>query len=58
MSIVSGTAIAVARCVRGYAVQQVLLDLDGRWWWLPPDHVRGSRPQRDYDDPASLAQPR
>jgi D-alanine-D-alanine ligase len=54
VSIVSGTAIADALRSRGYAVEQVLLDLDGRWWWLPPDHVRGDRPQRDYDDPTSL----
>ena len=54
VSIVSGTAIADALRSRGYAVAQVLLDLDGRWWWLPPDHVRDGRPQRDYDDPAAL----
>ena len=54
VSIVSGAAIADALRERGHAVTQVLLDLDGRWWWLPADHVRGSRPQRDYDEPAAL----
>ena len=54
VSIVSGTAIATALRSRGYAVDQVLIDLDGRWWWLPADHVRGDRPQRDYDDPVTL----
>ena len=54
VSIVSGTAIADALRSRGHSVAQVLLDLDGRWWWLPPDHVRDGRPQRDYDDPAAL----
>ena len=35
-------------------MRQVLIDLDGRWWWLPPDHVRGDRPAAAYDDPAGL----
>ncbi len=54
VSIVSGTAIATALAERGHPVEQVLLDLDGRWWWLPADHRRDDRPQRDYDDPAAL----
>jgi D-alanine-D-alanine ligase len=54
VSIVSGTAIADALRERGHAVEQILIDLDGRWWWLPAEHRRGDRPQRDYDDPASL----
>jgi D-alanine-D-alanine ligase len=54
VSIVSGTAIAAALRSRGHVVQQVLIDLDGRWWWLPLGHARGDRPQRAYDDPAAL----
>jgi D-alanine-D-alanine ligase len=54
VSITSGTAIAAALRERRYAVEQVLIDLDGAWWWLPADHVRGGRPQADYDDPAAL----
>ena len=38
----------------GNEAEQVLIDLDGRWWWLPADHIRGNRPQRDYDDPVAL----
>ncbi|MBI3751311.1 MAG: D-alanine--D-alanine ligase [Chloroflexi bacterium] len=54
VSIVSGTAVADALRGAGRMVRQVVIDLDGRWWWLPPDHERGGRPQRDYDDPAGL----
>ncbi len=39
----------------GYPVSEVLIDLDGRWWWLPADHRRDDRPAAAYDDPASLA---
>ena len=54
VSIVSGTAIADALAEGGDDVRQVLIDLDGRWWWLPADHRRAGRPQADYDDPAAL----
>jgi D-alanine-D-alanine ligase len=54
VSIVSGTAIADALRDRGEDVREVLIDLDGRWWWLPADHRRGDRPQAAYDDPAAL----
>jgi D-alanine-D-alanine ligase len=54
VSIVSGTAIADALRDRGDDVTQVLIDLDGGWWWLPKDHRRGDRPQSAYDDPGSL----
>jgi D-alanine-D-alanine ligase len=54
VSVVSGTAIADALRGRGEAVRQVLIDLDGAWWWLPADHRRGDRPARAYDDPAAL----
>ncbi len=54
VSVVSGTAIADALAGLGHPVRQVLIDLDGRWWWLPPDHVRGDRPAAAYDDPAGL----
>lgn len=54
VSIVSGTAIASALVEAGLAVEQVLIDLDGRWWRLPEGHVRGDRAPAAYDDPASL----
>jgi D-alanine-D-alanine ligase len=54
VSIVSGTAIADALRAAGLTVRQVLIDLDGRWWWLPPDHARRGRPQSVYDDPPAL----
>ena len=54
VSVVSGTAIADALRDAGDDVRQVLIDLDGGWWWLPPDHRRGDRPASAYDDPGSL----
>jgi D-alanine-D-alanine ligase len=54
VSIVSGTAIAAALADAGAIVQQVLIDLDGAWWWLPADHRRDDRPASAYDDPAAL----
>ena len=44
VSIVSGTAIAEALIGEGFEVRQILIDLDGRWWWLPSDHRRAERP--------------
>ncbi|HUQ43408.1 MAG TPA: D-alanine--D-alanine ligase family protein [Candidatus Limnocylindria bacterium] len=54
VSIVSGTAIAAALADAGVTVRQVLLDLDGAWWWLPDGHRREGRPQSEYDAPAGL----
>ena len=54
VSIVSGTAIAGALADAGHSVRQVLVDLEGRWWWLSHDHRRGDRPPSAYDDPAAL----
>ncbi|HEY7522602.1 MAG TPA: D-alanine--D-alanine ligase family protein [Candidatus Limnocylindrales bacterium] len=54
VSIVSGTAIADALAGSGCVVTQVLVDLAGRWWWLPADHRRGDRPASAYDDPAAI----
>ena len=54
VSVVSGTAIAAALRGAGLEVRQVLIDLDGRWWWLPVDHARNDRPAAAYDDPAAL----
>jgi D-alanine-D-alanine ligase len=54
VSIVSGTAIAAALVADGRRVSQVLIDLDGGWWWLPADHVRAGRPGTAYDHPAGL----
>ncbi len=57
VSIISGTAIAEALAGAGVAVDQVLIDLDGRWWWLPPSHRCDGRPGAAYDDPAALGAP-
>ena len=54
VSIVSGTAIAEALGRLGLRVQPVLIDLAGRWWWLPVDHRRAGRSPADYDAPAAL----
>jgi D-alanine-D-alanine ligase len=54
VSILSGTAIAQALGEAGEPVEQRFIDLDGRWWRLPPDHRRDGRPGSAYDDPASL----
>jgi D-alanine-D-alanine ligase len=54
VSVVSGTAIAEALAGEGHRVEQVLIDLDGAWWWLPPDHRRDDRPASAYDTPAAL----
>ena len=44
VSVVSGTAIAEALAAEGHPVEQVLIDLDGGWWWLPAGHRRDGRP--------------
>jgi D-alanine-D-alanine ligase len=54
VSVVSGTAIADALADAGADVRQVLIDLDGQWWWLPADHRRDDRPAAAYDDPSGL----
>jgi D-alanine-D-alanine ligase len=54
VSIVSGTAIAEALAAAELDVRQVLIDLDGGWWWLPGDHRREGRPASAYDDPRAL----
>jgi D-alanine-D-alanine ligase len=54
VSIVSGSAIALALAEAGADVRQVLIDLDGAWWWLPADHRRGDRDATAYDDPRGL----
>jgi D-alanine-D-alanine ligase len=54
VSIVSGTAMAFALGEAGADVRQVLIDLDGAWWWLPADHRREDRPAAAYDDPRAL----
>jgi D-alanine-D-alanine ligase len=54
VSLVSGTAIAEALAAAGLDVRQVLIDLDGRWWWLPAGHRREDRPASAYDDPAGV----
>lgn len=58
VSIVSGSAIALALARAGYAVDRVLIDLDGRWWPLagaqsdPPPGAPSLAPA-DFDDPAA-----
>ena len=54
VSVVSGTAIAEALAAAGLDARQVLIDLDGAWWWLPAGHRRADRPAATYDDPAAL----
>ena len=57
VSVISGTAIADALIDAGHDVDQVLIDLRGAWWWLPPGHRRGDRPASAYDDPGTLGSP-
>jgi D-alanine-D-alanine ligase len=54
VSVVSGTAIEGALLDAELDVTQVLIDLDGAWWWLPSDHRRDDRPAATYDDPRRL----
>jgi D-alanine-D-alanine ligase len=54
VSVVSGTAIAAALLEAGLDVRQILIDLDGAWWWLPEDHRRGDQSAAAYDDPRAL----
>jgi D-alanine-D-alanine ligase len=54
VSVVSGTAIAEALAGNGHPVEQILIDLAGRWWRLPADHRRDGREAAVYDDPAAL----
>ena len=54
VSIVSGTAIADGLRSMDHPVQQVLIDLDGAWWWLPVGHRRREQPPSTYDDPVAL----
>jgi D-alanine-D-alanine ligase len=54
VSIVSGTAIALALAEAGADVRQVVIGLDGAWWWLPADHRRDGRSADAYDDPGTL----
>lgn len=54
VSIVSGTAIADGLRSMDHPVQQVLIDLDGAWWWLPVGHRRREQAPSTYDDPVAL----
>ena len=54
VSVVSGTAIAEALASNGHAVEQILIDLNGRWWRLPEGHRREGREPAAYDDPPAL----
>ncbi len=54
VSIVSGAAIADALEADGATVEEIVIDLAGRWWSLPVSHRRDGRPAPAYDDPAGL----
>jgi D-alanine-D-alanine ligase len=54
VSLVSGSAIADALAVDGASVERVVIDLAGRWWWLPVDHRSADHRPPDYDDPTGL----
>jgi D-alanine-D-alanine ligase len=54
VSVVSGTAIAQALAGAGFAVEQVVITLDGAWWFLPDGHRRDGRAQQVYDEPGAL----
>ncbi len=54
VSVVSGTAVAQALADSGTSVESIIVDLEGRWWWLPPEHRRSGLPAAAYDDPATL----
>jgi D-alanine-D-alanine ligase len=54
VSIVSGSAIAEALSEAGLHVRLVVIDLDGRWWWLPAGARRDNRPASAFDDPGAL----
>jgi D-alanine-D-alanine ligase len=55
VSIVSGAAVAAALEAQGVEVSRVLIDLAGRWWWLPAALAGGEVHPVDYDDPERLA---
>ena len=59
VSIVSGSAVAAALAGAGYPVEQVVIDLAGRWWPLPGAESRPAAGASilvpaDFDDPAAL----
>ncbi len=54
VSIVSGMAVADALRADGLAIWEVLIDLEGSWWWFPEGHRRDGRPAATYDDPGAL----
>jgi D-alanine-D-alanine ligase len=53
VSVVSGSAIAHGLAVLGRPVDRVLIDLDGRWWWLPGASSGDVAPAA-FDDPGAL----
>jgi D-alanine-D-alanine ligase len=54
VSLASGRGIAAALSDRGHAVDAWLVDLDGRWWQLPPAALDLDIPPASYRDPGSL----
>lgn len=54
VSLVSGRSIASALLGRGHEVSGWLVDLDARWWRLPPAAVDAALPSAAFRDPASL----
>ncbi len=54
VSIVSGLAIARALAEGGHLVELVLIDLERRWWRLPPAVLDAAPDPTRFDDPAAL----
>lgn len=54
VSLVSGRAIASALAARGHEVTGWCIDLDGRWWELPPSALDASIDPVRFDAPAAL----
>ncbi len=57
VSIVSGTAIADALEADGAAVERIVIDLAGRWWWLPAGLRRDDRPAAVVRRPGHASAP-
>ncbi len=54
VSLVSGRAIAAAMSANGHRVDPWLIDLDGRWWRLPPTALDPSIAPTAFDAPGAL----
>lgn len=54
ISLMSGRAVATALRGNGHTVSGWLIDLDSRWWRLPPAALDPDLPLEDFRDPAAL----